>query len=173
MGIEGKTALIITANLVEDIELLYPRERLKEEGVKVTVVSLDGNPVKCKKGHGPAPVDAALADVDGASFDALIIPGGFAPDWLRMSEDVLDLVRKFDADGKPVAFICHGTWVPISAGVLKGRKTTGYIAVRDDVINAGAEYINEPTVIDGSLIAARDPGDLGPWMKAIIAAMQD
>ena len=172
MSLSGKRVLIVTADLVEDVELLYPRERLKEEGAQVTVVSLDGDPVTCKKGHGPVAMDAALGDVDGRGFDALVIPGGFAPDRLRMSEEVLDLVRHFDEQGKPVAFICHATWVPISAGVLKGRRTTGYVAVRDDVVNAGAEFVDEPTVVDGSLIAARDPRDLGPWMKALIAALE-
>lgn len=100
-----------------------------------------------------------------------MIPGGFAPDKLRRSSTVLDLVRAFDAASKPIAFICHAGWVPISAGILKGRKATSVDAIRDDMVNVGVEWVDDACVMDGNLISARTPADLGPWMKAVLAAL--
>jgi protease I len=111
-------------------------------------------------------------DVDPDGFDALIIPGGYAPDKLRRSEAVLELVRSFDTAAKPVAFICHAGWVPISAQVLKGRRATSVDAIRDDMVNAGVDWVDEATVVDGNLISARTPADLGPWMKALLTALE-
>ena len=124
-----------------------------------------------KKGHGPVPVDTTVDRVSAGDFDALVIPGGFAPDKLRRSAAVLDLVRDFHAASKPIAFICHAGWVPISAGIVKGRRATSVDAIRDDMVNAGVDWVDEPAVVDGNLISARTPADLGPWMKAILAAL--
>jgi protease I len=165
------SVLVLAADLFEDMELLYPLYRLREEAVSVTLASLDGAPVTGKKGHGPVPVDAATDDMRVDAFDGLVIPGGFAPDKLRRDEHVLDLVRAFDEAGKPVAFICHAGWVPISAGIVKGRRATSVGAIRDDMVNAGVDWVDAETVVDGNLISARDPGDLGPWMKALLAAL--
>jgi protease I len=109
--------------------------------------------------------------VAAGDFDALVIPGGYAPDKLRRSAEVLDLVRSFDDAGKPIAFICHAGWVPISAKILKGRRATSVAAIRDDMENAGVDWVDEATVVDGNLISARTPADLGPWMKALLAAL--
>jgi protease I len=171
MALDGRNVLILAADLFEDMELLYPLYRLREEGAQVTVAGLSDKPVTGKKGHGPLEVDTTVDHVAESDFDALIIPGGFAPDKFRQSDGVLDLVRAFDGNGKPVAFICHAGWVPISAGVIKGRRATSVGAIRDDMVNAGCDWVDEPTVVDGTLISARNPGDLGPWMKAIIAAL--
>jgi protease I len=100
------------------------------------------------------------------------VPGGFAPDKLRRDEHVLDLVRRFDQDGKPVAFICHAGWVPISAGILEGRQATSVGAIRDDMVNAGVDWVDEETVVDANLISARTPADLGPWMRALLDALR-
>ena len=166
-----KKALILAADLFEDTELLYPLLRLKEEGVGVTVASMDGNPTTGKKGHGPLPADASVEDVKEADFDVLVIPGGFAPDAFRRSEAALELTRAFDAAGKPIAFICHAGWLPISAGIIKGRRATSFSAIKDDMVNAGCDWVDEETVVDGNLISARHPGDLGSWCKAIITAL--
>ncbi|HEY2427394.1 MAG TPA: type 1 glutamine amidotransferase domain-containing protein [Acidimicrobiales bacterium] len=173
MDVATKKVLILAADLFEDMELLYPLYRLREEGVSVTVAGIDTQPVTGKKGHGPVPVDTAVEGLSAREFDALVIPGGFAPDKLRRSAAVLDLVRAFDAAGKPVAFICHAGWVPISAGILKGRRATSVGAIRDDMVNAGVEWVDEAAVVDGNLISARTPDDLGPWMKAILAALAE
>ena len=163
--------VVLAADLFEDIELLYPVYRLREEGVDVTIAGVDDSPVSGKKGHGPVEVDTTVDRVSADQFDALVIPGGFAPDKLRRSSTVLDLVRAFDAASKPIAFICHAGWVPISAGILKGRKATSVDAIRDDMVNAGVEWVDDACVMDGNLISARTPADLGPWMKAVLAAL--
>jgi protease I len=167
-----KKVLILAADLFEDMELLYPLFRLREEEVEVTVAGLDDQPVSGKKGYSPLPVDRAVHGLAADDFDALVIPGGFAPDKLRRDEDVLDLVRNFDAAGKPIAFICHAGWVPISAKILSGRRATSVGAIRDDMVNAGVDWVDEATVVDGNLISARTPDDLGPWLKALLAALQ-
>src|SRR5215813_8835098 len=172
MALAQRTVLILAADDFEDMELLYPLYRLAEEDVTVTVAGLDDHPVRGKKGHGPVPVDTTVDRVAEGDFDALVIPGGFAPDKLRRSETVLDLVRAFDQAGKPVAFICHAGWVPISAKIIKGRRATSVGAIRDDMVNAGADWVDEATVVDANLISARTPADLGPWMKALLAALR-
>jgi protease I len=172
MSLEGKRVLVLAADLFEDMELLYPLYRLREEGAQVTVAGLDDQPVTGKKGHGPLPVDTTVDAVAGEDFDGLVVPGGFAPDKLRRSDAVLELVRHFDTAGKPLAFICHAGWVPISAGIMKGRRATSVGAIRDDMINAGCDWTDAETVVDGSLISARTPDDLGPWMKALIDALR-
>jgi protease I len=172
MVLSGRKVLLLAADDFEDMELLYPLYRLREEEAEVTVAGLDDHPVTGKKGHGPVPMDATVDDVAAADFDALVIPGGYAPDKLRRSAAVLDLVRAFDGAGKPVAFICHAGWVPISARILKGRRATSVGAIRDDMINAGVDWVDQATVVDGNLISARTPDDLGPWMRALLSALE-
>jgi protease I len=167
----GQKVLILAADLFEDMELLYPLYRLREEEAEVTIAGLTSDPVKGKKGYGPLDVDTTVDKVEAGSFDALVIPGGFAPDKLRRSQDVLQLVEAFNAASKPIAFICHAGWVPISAGIIKGRRATSVDAIRDDMVNAGADWVDEACVVDGNLISARTPADLGPWMKALLAAL--
>ncbi len=166
-----RRVLILAADLFEDLELLYPLYRLREEEVDVTLAGLTDDPVTGKKGHGPVPVDTTVDDVDASDFDALVVPGGYAPDKLRQSPAVLSLVEKFDADGKPIAFICHAGWVPVSAGIVKGRRVTSVGAIQDDMVNAGADWVDEECVVDGNLISARTPADMGPWMKAFLQAL--
>ena len=173
MALADMKVLLLAADQFEDTELLYPLHRLAEEGIAVTVAGLDLAPVTGKKGHGPVPVDTTVGQVGEADFDALVIPGGYAPDKLRRSDAVLDLVRAFDASGKPIAFICHAGWVPISARILRGRRATSVPAIKDDMVNAGADWVDEAAVVDGNLISARTPADLGPWMKALLHALAD
>lgn len=169
----GQKVLLLAADDFEDTELLYPLYRLREEDITVTVAGLDKQPVRGKKGHGPVAVDTTVEQVAADDFDAVVIPGGYAPDKLRRSEAVLSLVRDFDTAGKPVAFICHAGWVPISARILKGRRATSVAAIRDDMVNAGVDWVDEAAVVDGNLISARTPADLGPWMKALLKALGD
>ena len=171
-SLSGRAVLILAADLFEDMELLYPLVRLQEEGATVTVAAVDGRAVKGKKGYAPLTPDATVDEVRAGDFDGLVIPGGFAPDKLRRSEAVLDLVRAFDAAGKPIAFICHAGWVPISAQILKGRRATSVGAIRDDMVNAGVEWVDEPVVVDANLITARTPADLALWLRAVIAALR-
>jgi deglycase len=173
MALAERKVLLLAADQFEDMELLYPLYRLGEEEVTVTVAGLDDQPVTGKKGHGPVTVDTTVDRVAADEFDALVIPGGYAPDKLRRSEAVLALVRAFDAAGKPIAFICHAGWVPISAKILKGRQATSVAAIRDDMVNAGTDWVDQATVVDGNLISARTPADLGPWMKALLRALEN
>ena len=166
-----RRVLVLAADLFEDMELLYPVFRLREEGIAVTIAGIDDNPVHGKKGYGPLDVDTTVDAVSARAFEALVIPGGFAPDKLRRSQKVLELVRDFNAAEKPIAFICHAGWVPISAKILQGRRATSVSAIRDDMENAGVDWVDEATVIDGNLISARTPDDLGPWMKALLTAL--
>lgn len=172
MVLADRKVLLLAADEFEDMELLYPLYRLREENVAVTVAGLDDQPVTGKKGHGPVAVDTTVDQVAAADFDALVIPGGYAPDKLRRSEPVLSLVRAFEDAGKPIAFICHAGWVPISAKIVKGRRATSVAAIRDDMINAGVDWVDQATVVDGNLISARTPADLGPWMKAMLQALE-
>jgi protease I len=172
MPFAQRSVLILAADDFEDMELLYPLYRLIEEDIAVTVAGLDDHPVRGKKGYGPLPVNTTVTEVAAEDFDALVIPGGYAPDKLRRSETVLDLVRAFDEAAKPIAFICHAGWVPISAKIIKGRRATSVGAIRDDMVNAGADWVDEPTVVDGNLISARTPADLGPWMNALLRALE-
>jgi protease I len=171
MVLPPRKVLLLAADDFEDMELLYPLYRLREEDAAVIVAGLDDHPVTGKKGHGPVAVDTTVDRVAEADFDALVIPGGYAPDKLRRSEAVLSLVRAFDDAGKPIAFICHAGWVPISAKIVKGRRATSVAAIRDDMVNAGVDWVDQATVVDGNLISARTPADLGPWMKALLAAL--
>src|SRR5215470_488774 len=171
MAKSQRRVLILAADQFEDMELLYPLYRLAEEGIEAVVAGLDDQPVTGKKGHGPVPVHTTVEQVAEPAFDALVIPGGYAPDKLRRSPAVLDLVRAFDAKGKPIAFICHAGWVPISTQILKGRRATSVGAIRDDMVNAGVDWVDDATVVDGNLISARTPADLGPWMKALLQAL--
>jgi protease I len=171
-AISDARVLILGADDVEDMELLYPLYRLREEQAAVTLATLGGRAITGKKGYGPISPDASTDDMQSGDFDALVIPGGYAPDKLRRDQHVLDLVREFDRDGKPIAFICHAGWVPISAGIVKGRRATSVGAIRDDMVNAGVDWVDEATVVDGNLISARTPADLGPWMRALLDALR-
>ena len=171
MVLAQRKVLLLAADDFEDMELLYPLYRLAEEGVAVTVAGLDDHPLRGKKGYGPLAVDTTVDQVAEPDFDALVIPGGYAPDKLRRSEAVLGLVQAFDSERKPIAFICHAGWVPISAGILRGKRGTSVGAIKDDLVNAGLVWEDSPVVVDGNLISSRTPADLPQFCRAIIAAL--
>lgn len=172
MSLKGKKVLLVAADLVDEKEFIYPIYRLREEGAEVTVAGMTDAPtVKGNKGMTALPVDRSVEGLKAADFDGIIIPGGFAPDIMRRSETLLDLVRDFNAAEKPIGFICHAGWVPVSAGILDGRRATSFSAIKQDIINAGADWVDEEVVVDGPLISSRTPEDLGPFMKAVITAL--
>lgn len=170
MSLSGIKVLIFAAQHYEDLELWYPKIRLEEEGATTVVAGIDKGPYQGKRGY-PLTPDTTVDDVEAAHFDALVIPGGYAPDILRRSPRVLELTRAIWEAGKPVAFICHAGWVPISAGIVKGKRGTSVGAIKDDLINAGMQWEDSPVVVDGTMITARTPADLPQFMKAVIAAL--
>jgi len=170
MSLEGRSVLFFAAPLYEDLELWYPKIRLEEEGVRTVVAGLGERTYQGKRGY-PITVDASVEQVSAGDFDGLVIPGGYAPDILRRSAHVLQLVREIYGAGKPVAFICHAGWVPISAGILRGKKGTSVGAIKDDLVNAGLLWEDSPVVVDGNLISSRTPADLPQFCRAIIASL--
>jgi protease I len=172
MALVGKRAVVLVEDLYEELEAWCPIVRLREEGVDVTIA---GTGSKCYKGlHGyPIDVDATAAELDAADFDLVLIPGGYAPDVLRNDEGVRKFVRDAHDQGKIVAAICHGPWVLVSAGVAQSRTMTSLERIRDDVVNSGAEWVDEEVVADGKLITSRTPDDLPAFCGALVAALSD
>lgn len=156
----------------EDLELHYPLIRLVEAGCEVKVLALTRDTVKGKHGLSVNP-DQTFTEANPDEFDCVVIPGGWAPDRLRRYSEVLEFVKKISGKGGVVAAICHGPQVLISAGLLKGRKVTCVSAIKDDVVNAGAEYLDKPVVRDGNLITSRVPRDLPYFCREIIKALKE
>lgn len=173
MSLSGKRVLIFAASYYEELELWYPKIRLEEEGVATVVAGVGEKIYHGKRGSYPVTVDAHVDDLTAATFDGLIIPGGYAPDILRRHAKVLSLTRDIFQAGKPVGFICHAGWVPISAGIVRGRRGTSVGAIRDDLVNAGMMWQDAPVVVDGNLISSRTPADLGHFMRAFLKALGD
>lgn len=156
------------ANEYEDMELLYPKFRLMEEGAKIIVAGEKAKETyQGKKGY-PTQSDVSFETVNSDDFHALIIPGGYAPDKLRKVPKVLEIVKRFHEQQKLIAFICHAGWIPISANVLKGVRCTSYISIKDDMVNAGANWVDEAVVKDRHFISSRNPDDLTQFCPAII-----
>jgi len=167
----GKQVLFFAAPLYEDLELWYPKIRLEEEGATTVVAGPEQITYQGKRGY-PLRPDTIVEAVDASQFDALVIPGGYAPDILRRYPKVLELTRDIFEAGKPVAFICHAGWVPISAGIVRGRRGTSVGAIKDDLINAGMQWEDSPVVVDGNLISSRTPADLPHFCRALLAALR-
>ena len=158
----------VVDDIYEDLELWYPRIRLEEEGWKVVVAGPQAGKT-CAGKHGyPCTVEAGFADLHARELDALLVPGGFAPDKMRRDARLLDLVRDMNAAGKLIGFICHAGWVLISAGILRGRRATSTVGIRDDMVNAGALWVDEPLVVDGNLISSRTPADLAVFARGMV-----
>ena len=134
-----------------------------------------GTGEKTYQGSGAIPltVDTSVDEISAGDFDGLVIPGGYAPDIMRRSQKLLQLTREIYQAGKPVAFICHAGWVPISAGIVRGKRGTSVGAIKDDLVNAGMLWEDSPVVVDGNLISSRTPADLPAVLKALIAALQE
>jgi len=173
MELKGKKVAVLAEEIYEDLELWYPALRLREAGAEVKIVGTGSAKTYHSKHGYPVTVDAAAEDVSAGDFDALIVPGGYAPDRLRRYPAVLDLVRGVFERGKVVAMICHAAWVPISAGILQGRTATCVPAVKDDLVNAGATYVDQEVVVDGNLVSSRRPSDLPAFCRAIINNLKD
>lgn len=163
-------ALILCADGFEDSELLVPRYRLLEAGWKVDVAAPKKGVVTGKYGI-PVEANLTITDVKPAGYDLLILPGGKGPETVRLEKGALDAVKMFFKENKPVAAICHGPQILISAGVLRGRRATSWIGIRDDLIAAGANYSDDEVVVDGNLITSRQPTDLPAFLREIMKAV--
>ncbi len=171
MELEGKRIGILAEDQYEDLELWYPLLRMKEAGAKVDIIGMPGAEVYHSKHGYPARTDVSVDEVMPDDFDAIIVPGGYAPDRIRRHQPLLDLVRGVFESGGVVAFICHAGWVPISAGIVEGKRVTSFVAIKDDLANAGAEWVDEEVVQDGNLISSRTPADLPAFCRTIIASL--
>ena len=166
-----KRFLMFVDDVYEDLELWYPKLRLVEAGAHVTVAGLEAEHKYAGKHGYPCRSDAAIRDMESADFHGVVIPGGFMPDKLRRDPKVLALVREFASAGKLVAAICHGGWIPISAGVYRGVRVTGSPGIKDDLVNAGAIWEDAALVVDRHFVSSRKPDDLPEFCRGIFRVM--
>jgi len=166
----GKKIAVLVEEGFEDLELWYPVLRLREAGAEVDIVGTGKAPEYRGKYGVPCAEEKKIDDVQAADYDGVVVPGGWAPDQLRRYPAVLDFVRQIFAAGKPVGSICHAPWVLISAKILAGKTMTSTPAVKDDVENAGAKWVDQSVVVDGNLISARRPPDLPDFCREYYAA---
>jgi protease I len=172
MSLNGKRVAVLVEQLYQEMEVWYPVYRLREAGCVVELVGPEAGKTYTSKLGYPAKATLSAKDAKGDDFAAVVIPGGFSPDYIRRSADLLRLVREVYAAGKPVAAICHGPWVLCSTTALKGRRVTCFHSIKDDVVNAGGTYVDEEVCIDGNVITSRTPEDLPAFVVAIIEMMR-
>jgi intracellular protease, PfpI family len=172
-----KRVLILATDGFEQSELTGPRDALNDAGIETVIASPESGEIKGWKHTDwgdPVKVDMALDDVNAAEFSALVLPGGqMNPDVLRMNDAAVELVRDFANAGKPVAAICHAPWLLVEAGLVNGRKVTGWPSIRTDLSNAGADVVDQEVVIDGNIITSRKPDDIPAFSKALIQALEE
>jgi protease I len=177
--LQNKSVAILAADGFEQSELTSPRDALTEAGADVAIISLESGKITGYDSSKQQPNETVNVDltIDNASaddFNALLLPGGLkSPDSLRSDDRVQSFVRKFFADGKPVAAICHGPWILVDAGVLDGRKVTSYHSIKQDLINAGARWTDEPVVVDQGLVTSRNPGDLDRFNAKLLEEVHE
>ncbi len=168
--LKGKRVAMVLARNFEDVEATDPKEYLEKQGASVTVIGIEKGSIQGKKG-ATLEADTTFNDVSVDQFDAMVIPGGGSPEQLRIHEGPVKFTKDFVASGKPVAAICHGAQLLISADVLSGKTITCVKTIRDDVKNAGANYVDEALVEDGNLITSRVPGDLPQFDEAVAKSL--
>jgi protease I len=171
MELEGRRVAILVEDQYEDLELWYPYYRLKEAGAEVKIVGTGRAETFASKHGYPAKADLAVTAARVDDFDAVVIPGGYSPDLMRRKPEMVAFVRDMDAAGKTVASICHAGWMLVSSGVAKGRRLTCFFSIRDDVMAAGGQYVDESVVVDRNLITSRFPADLPDFCRAIVAQL--
>ena len=171
MELNGKKIIILVETFYNEFEFWYPYYRLKEAGAQVTVVGSGSAEVYKSKAGLAVKVDTTADKVAVADYDGVVIPGGYAPDHMRRYAPMVDLVKGFAQAGKLVAAICHAGWMLVSADIIRDRKVTSYFSIKDDLINAGGNWVDEEVVVDGSLVSSRTPDDLPAFMRAIIGVL--
>ena len=172
MELKGKKVVIPVESLFNTFEFWYPYYRLKEAGAKVVVVGSGSSETYSGKPGTEVKVDASIDQISAADFDGIVIPGGYAPDIMRRYPKMVQLVKDLFEDGKVVAAICHAGWMLASAKILKGKTVTSFFAIKDDLVHAGAEWVDQEVVIDGNLITSRTPDDLPAFMRTVIDALK-
>ena len=172
MRLQGKKIATLVAEGVEDLEYYVPLMRLQEEGAQVLTAALDVKPLHGKNGLEITP-DTKIESLRADDLFALILPGGWAPDKLRRYSVVKDLVREMDSQGKPIGVICHGGLIPISAGIMKGRRATGSLGIQDDILNAGGSWVDEPAFREGNLIWGRVVADIPDFCRELVQALTE
>ena len=173
MRLQGKTIGVFVAAEVEDLEFWVPVMRLREEGAHVIVIGLSTKTIHGKHGLEMTP-DVSIEEAPKAeALDGLVIPGGWAPDKLRRNQSMLQLVRDMHRQGKIIGTICHGGWVPISAGIMRGHKATGSTGIKDDITNAGGIWVDEPAFREGNLVWGRVVEDIPAFCRELVAALAD
>jgi protease I len=170
MSLDGKKIAIFIDNIYEDLEFWYPKIRMTEEGAEVTVVGPKTGSFSGKHGI-PGKSDISVTEAKADDFDALIIPGGYSPDHMRRTPGMVEFVKRMHEKGKVVAAICHAGWMLASAGILEGKKMTSFYSIKDDLVNAGAEWVDEEVVVDDNIVTSRNPGDLPAFCQAIISQL--
>ncbi|HEY6564121.1 MAG TPA: type 1 glutamine amidotransferase domain-containing protein [Pirellulaceae bacterium] len=170
-SLEGKRVLVFVGEIYEDLELWYPKLRLVEAGATVVVAGAERGATYAGKHGYPCVADAAIKELKAADFEGVVCPGGFMPDKLRRDPHVLELVRHCAAAGKLVAAVCHGGWIPISAGVYRGVRVTGSPGIKDDLVNAGAVWEDAPLVVDRHFVSSRKPDDLPDFCRGILRVL--
>jgi protease I len=172
MRLQGKKIATLVADGVEDLEYYVPMMRLQEEGAEVLTAALDVKPVHGKNGLEIEP-DTKIEALDPDELFALVVPGGWAPDKLRRHSAVKDLVREMDSKGKPIGIICHGGLIAISAGIMQGRRATGSLGIKDDIINAGGTWVDEAAFREGNLIWGRVVADIPDFCRELVQALTE
>ncbi|OGP58436.1 MAG: protease [Deltaproteobacteria bacterium RBG_13_52_11b] len=171
MRLKGKKVIVLVDDLYQELELWVPYYRLQEEGAEVTVVgSGEGRTCTSKLGY-PVTVAKEAKEIDASRFDGVVIPGGYAPDLMRRHPEMVKIVKDAYEKGKVVAAICHAGWMLASAGILKGKKVTGFFSIKDDLIHAGGNYVDAEVVRDGNLITSRKPDDLPAFCRELVEAL--
>lgn len=173
MNLADAQVAVLAENQYQELELWYPVLRLREAGANVVVVAPTADQLYSSKLGYPVKADIAVGDVDAADLDAVVVPGGFAPEAMRRTKAMVDLVRNVHERGSLVAAICHAGWILASAGIAKGRRLTCVPIIKDDVISAGANYVDEPVVRDGNVITSRLPSDLPVFCREIVRYLEE
>jgi protease I len=172
MELKEKKIVIPVENMFNDLEFWYPFYRLKEAGAEVVVVGSGSAEKYTGKSGTEIKVDASASDVEASDFDGIVIPGGYAPDIMRRYPEMVSLVRDLHNSGKVVAAICHAGWMLASAEIVEGRTLTSFFSIKDDLVHAGAKWVDREVVTDGNLITSRKPDDLPIFMRAVITALK-
>ena len=171
LPLQGKRLLMFVGDIYEDLEVWYPKLRMIEAGAEVVLAGPEAHATYAGKHGYPCTSDAAISDVKTNNFAGLIVPGGFMPDKLRREERVLQIVREFNDAEKLIAAVCHGGWIPISAGVYRGVRVTGSPGIKDDLVNAGAIWEDKSVVIDRHFVSSRKPDDLPDFCRGILEVL--